>query len=264
MKLIALDLDGTLNNDRKTVDPPTREALLNAQQQGICLLLASARPLHGLYRERNLLEMQAFSGLLMAYNGALIADASGSVMSADRMDRGQARQILRMLETFPVTPILDDGEKFYATDPEGYLVRFECRNNDMPLMQVPSLADSLSFAPFKILMSVDPSVIEKVQKQIAPHLPAGLTIVQTAPFYLEIIPAHINKGIGLLKACEAVGISLSETVAFGDSQNDIEMLRAAGIGIAMANADPKVKAAADRITLSNNDNGIAAALRSLL
>ena len=263
LKLIALDLDGTLNNDRKMIDAPTREALMDAQQRGILLLLASARPLHGLFRERDLLEMRSFGGLLMAYNGGLITDASCNVLTADRMDGEQARQILRMLESFPVTPILDDGERFYVTDPDGYMVQFECRNNDMPLTQMPDLAGGLSFAPFKILMSVDPSVIGEVQLRIAPLLPAGLTIVRTAPFYLEVIPAHINKGAGLLKACEAIGISPSETVAFGDSENDIEMLRTAGIGIAMANADQQVKRAADRVTLSNNDNGIAAALRDL-
>jgi len=263
LKLIAMDLDGTLNNDRKMIDPPTREALLDAQRRGIRLLLASARPLHGLFRERDLLEMRSFGGLLMAYNGGLITDASGNILSADRMDREQARQILRMLESFPVTPILDDGERFYVTNPDGYMVQTECRTNDMPLTLMSDLAGGLSFAPFKILMSVDPSVIGEIQNRIAPLLPAGLTIVRTAPFYMEVIPAHINKGVGLLKACEAIGIDPSETVAFGDSENDIEMLRIAGIGIAMANADQKVKNAADRVTLSNNDNGIAAALRNL-
>ena len=103
MKLIAMDLDGTLNNDRKMIDPPTREALLDAQRRGIRLLLASARPLHGLFRERDLLERRSSGGLLMAYNGGLITDASGNILSADQMDGEQARQILRMLESFPVT-----------------------------------------------------------------------------------------------------------------------------------------------------------------
>ena len=265
VRLIAMDLDGTLNNDRKEIDPPTREALLDAQRQGIRLLLASARPLHGLYRERDALDLRMHNGLLMAYNGGLITDADGkNILYAHRMDLGKARDILRMLETFPVTPILDDGERFYASDPDGYMVRFECRNNDMPLTRMPDPAGSLSFPPFKILMSVNPSMTEAVQQQIAPLLPSGLKIVRTAPFYLEVIPESVNKGAGLQKACAAAGTDLSETVAFGDSENDIEMLKAAGLGIAMANADRNVRDAADRVTLSNNDNGIAAALRTLL
>ena len=75
-KLIAMDLDGTLNNDQKTIDPPTRDALLAAQAAGVRLLLASARPLPGLYKDRDALELSAHGGLLMAYNGGAIVSAA--------------------------------------------------------------------------------------------------------------------------------------------------------------------------------------------
>jgi len=264
-KLIAVDLDGTLDNDRKEIDPPTRDVLLSAQQQGIRLMLASARPLHGLFRERDILEMTSYHGLLMAYNGGLIADCSdGTILSATQMDPEQARQILKTLESFAVTPILDDGNTFYASDEDAYMVRFECMNNDMSFVQMKNLSDNLFFAPYKILMSVDPAVARTVQRQIAALLPAGLRIVQTAPFYLEVIPDHVNKGAGLRNVCESAGIPLADTIAFGDSENDIDMLRTAGIGVAMGNADDSVKKAADMITASNNENGIAAALKKLL
>jgi len=263
-RMIAMDLDGTLNNDRKDIDPPTRQALLRAQASGICLTLASARPLPGLYRDRDRLAMQEHGGLLMAYNGGAIVDAvSGERLYSRAMDIEDARGVLRMLETLPVTPILDDGVRFYVTDRDGYKVRYECENNRMDCVEVDNLADALSFAPCKLLMSTDPEGIRAVQAQIASRLPARLSVVQTAAFYLEVIPADIDKGEGLRRACEAVGIDITEVVAFGDSENDIPMLRAAGMGVAMGNADEAVKAAADRVTLSNNDNGIAAALRRL-
>ena len=263
-KLIAMDLDGTLNNDQKQIDPPTREALLLAQGQGIRLLLASARPLPGLYRDRDALALGEHGGLLMAYNGSIIADAAtGKVLSSTAMDMEDARRVLRLLEALPVTPILDDGKQFYVTSRRGYKVDYECRNNRMICSEVPNLADFLAFAPCKLLMSADPGCIKAVQARIARALPEGLTVVQTAPFYLEVIPSNVNKGVGLCAACAAIGLTPEETVAFGDSENDIEMLRVAGVGIAMGNADEAVKAAADRVTLSNNDNGIAAALEAL-
>ena len=264
-RLIAMDLDGTLVNDRKEIDAPTRDLLFAAQRRGIRLLLASARPLHGLFRERDTLEMAGRHGLLMAYNGGLITDcADGTVIRSVRMEQEQARRVLRMLGQFPVTPILDDGETFYASDEDAFMVRFECAVNHMPFAKMEDPAGELFFAPYKILMSVDPGMTKEVQRRIAALLPPGLTVVQTAPFYLEVNIASVNKGAGLRAVCEAAGIPLSETVAFGDSENDVEMLRAAGIGIAMANADESVRAAADRVTLSNNDNGIAAALKQLL
>ncbi len=264
-KLIAMDLDGTLNNDQKQIDPPTRDALLGAQARGVRLLLASARPLPGLYRERDALDLRANRGLLMAYNGGLIVEAdTGEILASTTMETEDARRVLRELEALPVTPILDDGKVFYVTDKSGFMVEYECRNNRMTCEEVPVLADFLQFAPCKILMSVQPECLKAVQRQIAALLPPGLAVVQTAPFYLEVIPARINKGVGLCAACEAIGVGPGEAVAFGDSENDIEMLKAAGIGVAMGNADDAVKAAADMVTLSNNDNGIAAALRRMM
>ena len=144
------------------------------------------------------------------------------------------------------------------------MVEYECWNNGMTCTEVNNLADFLPFAPVKILMSADPEIIGDVQKSIAAFLPESLTVVQTAAFYLEVIPRTINKGQGILDICRALGITKEEVIAFGDSHNDIPMLKTAGMGVAMGNAHPDVKAAADYITLSNNEDGIAAALDTLM
>ena len=264
-RLIAMDLDGTLNNDEKRITPRTRDALMAAQAAGIRLARASARPSPGLYRERDVLRMQEHRGVLMSYNGGRIVDAAtGETLFETSMPMEAARDVLRALEKLPVTPILDDGRQFYVTDREGYKVDYECRNNGMVCDEVENLADFLNLAPVKILMSVDPAQIAEVQKRIAALLPDDLTVVQTAAFYLEVIPRAINKGQGILDICRALDMQPEEVVAFGDAENDIPMLRAAGVGVAMGNADPAVKAAADMVTLSNNEDGIAAALDKLL
>ena len=264
-RLIAMDLDGTLNNDEKRITPRTRDALMAAQAAGIRLALASARPSPGLHRERDALRMQEHRGVLMSYNGGRIVDAaSGETLFETSMPMEAAREVLRALEKLPVTPILDDGRQFYVTDREGFKVDYECRNNNMSCVQVANLADFLHFAPVKILMSVDPKQIAAVQREIASLLPDDLTVVQTAAFYLEVIPRAINKGQGVLDICRALQMLPEEVVAFGDAENDIPMLRAAGVGVAMGNADPAVKAAADMVTLSNNEDGIAYALEKLL
>ncbi len=256
-KAIFLDLDGTLNNDEKVITPRTRKALMDAQKRGIRVVLASARPAPGLYKERDILLLQEYGGILMSYNGGRIAEAeTGRVLFETAMDQETARSILRFLEDLPVTPILDDGKKFFVTDPGGYKVEYECQNNRMQCNAVENLADFLNFAPVKILMSVAPQALETVQKTIAKKLPDTLTVVQTAPFYLEVIPASINKGQGLLDTCRALGIDPKETVAFGDAENDIPMLQAAGVGVAMGNATEKVKAAANAVTDTNNRDGI--------
>ena len=261
-KLIAMDLDGTLNNSQKHISEVTKAALMEAQRQGIRLALASARPSPGLFKERDILRLQDFGGILMSYNGGRIVDAAtGATLFETAMDIEETKQVLRQLETLPVTPILDDGRQFYVTDAQGYKVPYECQNNNMVCTEVENLADFLSFAPIKILMSVEPEALKEVQGQIAAFLPASLTVVQTADFYLEVIPGTINKGQGIRDICRTLGISPAEVMAFGDAANDIPMLRQAGMGVAMGNATAETKAAADYITESNDEDGIAAALR---
>ena len=264
-KLIAMDLDGTLNNDNKIITPRTRGKLIWVQKQGVRLALASARPSPGLFRERDLLDMQHHHGILMSYNGGRIVDAgTGEVLYETSMNIDEARAVLRCLERLPVTPILDDGKQFYVTDKNGYKVDYECRNNCMMCTEVENLASFLNFAPIKILMSANPADIGAIQRSISGFLPQTLTVVQTADFYLEIIPRSINKGQGIRDICRTLGLLPEEVIAFGDAPNDIPMLQAAGMGVAMDNAHEAVKAAADYITLSNNEDGIAAALDVLL
>ena len=264
-KLIAMDLDGTLNNDEKKITPKTIEALMAAQSRGIRLVLASARPSPGLFKERDTLSLQNYGGILMSYNGGRIVDAAtGRVLYETAMDREQTKDILRKLESLPVTPILDDGVQFYVTDPQGFKVDYECQNNRMICSRVENLAEWLPFGPVKILMSVEPERLKQVQQQIGAFLPPELTVVQTAPFYLEIIPRSVNKGWGLEKICQILLIDPADTVAFGDAENDIPMLQAAGLGVAMGNATEATKAAADRVTATNNQDGIAQTLETLL
>ena len=264
-KLIAMDLDGTLNNDRKVITERTKAALMAAQKKGIRLALASARPSPGLFKERDILNLQDHNGILMSYNGGRIVDAAtGTVLFETSMDLEETKQVLRKLEALPVTPILDDGVQFYVTDKNGFKVDYECRNNNMVCSEVSNLAEFLQFAPIKILMSVEPDALPAVQKEIADFLPDSLTVVQTAAFYLEVIPKSINKGQGIRDICKVLGISPDEVISFGDAANDIPMLQTAGMGVAMGNASGEVKAAADMVTLSNNEDGIAAALEKLI
>lgn len=263
-KLIALDIDGTLTDDHKEITPRTLDVLMGLQGEGARLVLASARPSPGLFRMRDRLSMRDHGGILMSYNGGRIVDAkTNRILFETHMEIRQAREILSFLKTLPVTVILDDGVQFYVEDLNGYKVAYEAANNDMICTQVKDLARFLSFAPVKILMSVLPEKIGAVQERIRSQVPDAFNVMRTAPFYLEILPKSIHKGNGLRSVCEALQIDIGSTVAFGDSENDIPMLTAAGIGVAMGNAEQAVKESADLVTASNNDDGIADALQRI-
>lgn len=263
VQIIALDIDGTLTDDQKNISNLTLEALIEAEKKGIRLVLASARPAPGLFNIRDQLKMEQFGGILMSYNGGRITDCEGNTFYEISMDLATTRRILRFLEKLPVTVIVDDGKMFYVTDKNGYKVEYECWNNQMQCTEVDNLADWLTFSPIKLLLAVDPMKIYEVQEQIRNFLPEDLTVVRTAAFYLEIFSRRINKGQGLCDICKILKIDVRNSIAFGDSENDIPMLEAAGIGIAMKNAEMDVKKASDMCTLSNNEDGIPYALREL-
>ncbi len=265
LKLIALDIDGTLTNDEKKITKETKDTLIEMQEKGVRVMLASARPAPGLLEMARQLQLEKYHGILMAYNGGRVVDASnGQVLSEIHMDLEKTKKLLRFLETLPVTVIIDDSVKFYVTDVHGYKVEYEFKNNGMDCVEVDNLANFLNFSPVKLLLSVDPEKILEVQAKIKEHMDDDLVVVRTAPFYLEIVPASINKGKGVIDVCKELGIELTDVAAFGDSENDIPMLEVAGCGVAMANAEDVVKKSANIVTLSNNEDGIAYAIKKYL
>lgn len=264
-KLIALDLDGTLNTDEKNIAPRTRDALLKAQQQGLTVVLCSARPAPGLYKDMRILELERYHGMLIAYNGGKILRADDKkVLHQQVIPCNLAKEVLRHLENYPVTPIIDDGERFYVTDKDGYKVQHECWNNQMECTEVSSLTEYLDFDIVKILMSVRPEELPCVLSEIGKPFEDCLTFVRTAPFYIESIPKGVNKGEGLRRTCELLNISSGEVIAFGDAENDLEMIDFSGLGVAMGNACTALKKVADEVTLTNNEDGIAHILERLL
>lgn len=264
-KLIALDLDGTLNTDEKTITPKTRDSLLKAQQQGLTVALCSARPVPGLYKDMRSLELEKHHGMLIAYNGGKILQADDKkVLHQQIFPRDLAIEVLKHLENYPVTPIIDDGERFYVTDRNGYKVQHECRNNQMDCTEVSSLTDCLDFDLIKILMSVQPEELWDILPKVSRPFEDDLVFVRTSPFYIEAMPKRLNKAEGLRRTCELLHISPEEVIAFGDAENDLEMIRFSGWGVAMGNACDALKESADEITLTNNEDGIAHALKHLL
>lgn len=261
-KMIALDLDGTLNNDQRIITRKTREALIAVQNQGLIVVLASGRPAPGLKYENDELELGKHHGLLLSYNGGKIIDATTQEVIYEKTIPGDiARRLLKHLEAFPVTPIVDDGQYIYTTDKAGYRIGDESRNNKLELKLVNNIADDLDFCPVKILIAAPNEVLGPEVQRITTVFEEELSFILSAPFYLEATMKGISKAGSLQTICDILHIKPEEVMAFGDAQNDISMLEFAGMGIAMGNACEELKAVADEITLSNNEDGIAYSLK---
>ena len=118
--------------------------------------------------------------------------------------------------------------------------------------------------PNKLLAGADPSIISRIQKEMKAMNISGVDMARSSDIYLEIFPAGATKGEALEAICKKLGIFPEETMAFGDQELDIPMLKKAGTSIAMGNAIPEVKELADFVTKSNNEAGIAFALEHYL
>ena len=262
IKLIAFDLDGTLTDDKKEITPHTLDALMNIQSQGVRLVLASGRPPYGMRPLARQLHMEQYGGIILCYNGGHVEDcATGKVYVERKMPEEVLPMLHRFQEESGMTLMTYYEDKIYTEHPDDQYVGISAFNNKM---QVVGVSDFLSEAPRPLnkCLIVGPHDKQVVwEEKIRETTKDYLYVCHSTPYFIEILPKGIDKGPSLLSLGERLGVKPSEIMAFGDSNNDAQMLRLAGIGVAMSNADESLKQIADYVTLDNNSDGVAHALR---
>ena len=273
IKVILLDIDGTLTNSEKIITPKTKAALLKAQSMGIRLAIASGRADQGLYQWADDLDMRNHHGIFVCYNGAKVMDCqSGEVYFHQPMSAEEGREVLEHMKKFRVSPIICKDEYMYTNDvfsgmihrgtggPLFNVIEYESRSNSYILCEKRDLAAFVDFPLEKILTAGEPEYMQEHYREMAAPFAGRLNTMFIAPFYYEFTAQGIDKAKAIDTAFTKMGFRPEEMIAFGDAENDISMLKYAGIGVAMDNATPEVKAIADEVTLSNDEDGIAESL----
>lgn len=271
IKAILLDIDGTLTNHKKEITPETKNALMMAQQLGIRLVIASGRPSKGIFKYGDQLDMRLHHGLFVCYNGARVVDCNtGEVYVDVTIDAKQAKEVLAHMKKFDVRPIITHGSHMVVEDVyncmikdgdrEFNVIEYESRMNGYRLMETEDLVSFLEFPVNKILVAGDSDYLRAHVEEMSAPFKGKLSMMFTANFYYEFTALGIDKGKALDATMGKLGIKPEECIAFGDAENDISMLKYAGIGVAMGNAQEKVKEIADVITDDNEHDGIAKAL----
>lgn len=264
IKLIAIDVDGTLLDSKHVLSSENKKWIKIATQKGAILTLASGRPLNGLFDVFKQLEIEPENHYLMGFNGAVVAKAiDHSIFFERTIDLDIAKSILKHLEQFPVTPILSRKHELIVSNPNGYNVIGEAKMNAMELKIVDNLADYIDYQPNKILVSADPSVIDQYRDAIQAPFTGIVDFVKSSPFYLEIIVKDTNKGSSLEYLSNKLNINQEHVMALGDNYNDLSMIEYAGLGVAMGQADTFIKNKAQFISLSNDEDGVAHALKQI-
>ena len=114
--------------------------------------------------------------------------------------------------------------------------------------------------PTKLLMTGDPTITAMAEEELLEIVGSKMDVFRSAPFFIELVPKGIDKAQSLIRLLNHINLTPKDMIAFGDGYNDLSMLKLAGMGVAMANAVPEVRAEADYITLSNEEDGVAAAI----
>lgn len=260
-RAIALDLDGTLTNHDKVVTPKTREALLQAESKGATIILASGRPTFGIEPVAECLELDKRGGYILSYNGGNIVNAKTGEMLFTQFLPAEVLPLLYMYAKEHNHALLGyAGNEIITEMPDDPYVKEESRINKMNIRKVDFLLDSLPPHPTKLLMTGDPKDMLKAENELGELLESKMDIFRSAPFFLELVPKGIDKAQSLLRLLEQINLTPADMIAFGDGYNDLSMIKLAGMGVAMENAAPEVRAGADYVTQSNEEDGVAAAL----
>lgn len=260
-RIIVLDLDGTLTNHEKIITPRTLEALMKAQEAGHTIVLASGRPTYGIAPLADQLCLQDFGGYVLAYNGGKIIDwRTKSPIYEQVLDQALLPRLYAYAQRDDLTIITyRRNEIITEKQPDEYLLE-EMRINKMPAVVVDNFLDAamnLEVQPTKCLITGEPDHLVRLQEEMRAELGEQMEIFRSAPFFLELMPKGIDKAQSLERLLQHLQLTREQAIAVGDGFNDLSMIRYAGLGVAMANAEAEVRAAADHITASNEEDGVA-------
>ncbi|GGC81935.1 sugar-phosphatase [Enterococcus wangshanyuanii] len=266
VKLVAIDIDGTLLDSNRKITPKVKETLQKANKKGIYIVLCTGRPLPGVKDQLTELDLYGDNDYVITYNGSLVqATKTNKIISEYSLSHDDFLEIELMSRKVGThLHTIDDKAIYTANRDIGKYTVHEAYLVDMPLKYrtVEEMTPDLSI--IKMMMIDEPEILDKAISQLPEEFSNKYTTVKSTDFYYEILNKEASKGNALAKLADHLGIKQSEVMAIGDNENDLSMIEYAGIGVAMGNATENVKQAADVHTSSNDEDGVAEVLLKYL
>jgi Cof subfamily protein (haloacid dehalogenase superfamily) len=256
IRLCYFDVDETLVDSGRSIPQKLEDALSRCHRQGIRLSLATGRKYDS---ARPYAQVIGANAPLILYNGARIQEPeTGEILYDKKLDLEEAVAGLRLVKEHGLHVNLYLDDVIYI-ERETAVSRESAGKDGVVQEPVGDLVAFLKARPTKLLI-IGPG--EKLMDLWADFdkQPHQSEVVRSEPTYLEILPAGVSKGAALKEVSRITGVPLSAIAAFGDSNNDIEMLKAAGLGVAVGNALSNLKAVADYVAAADNGLGVAEGL----
>jgi Cof subfamily protein (haloacid dehalogenase superfamily) len=256
-KLIALDIDGTLLSSHLTVLPKTKTTLQAVAKKGHHVVVASSRPPRSVRNIADILELD--SSVTISFGGAYILE-NQQVLFEQTLSSELAKEIISRVRKVALHASLYSAENWFVeqddlwAEQEAKIVGF-----------TPTLVGDLLHHTKHVHKFLVMGEAEKIAAFREALLVDGLEVdaVRSKPIYCEVNPHGIHKASAIELVAKHFDLALADVIAFGDGENDLTMIREAGVGVAMGNAVESVKAVAKLVTKSNDEDGIAVALKEL-
>ncbi len=259
-KLLVTDLDGTLLNTQHVWSLRTQHAFERAKQRGKLLTFATGRNYSSSLPMIQTLQPNA---PVILYNGSRIEEnPTRKLVYAQNLPREQALKAFELNRRYHLALLMYLDDEIYVESLTPKTLQFMAEEH-IPCQPVGDLAQFLRDRdPIKLLLIGDPEKLTQYAHEYAPG--NGAELVRSTMNFLEILAPGVSKGNALSYLAKYLGISVGEMIAVGDNPNDIDMIRDAGLGVAMQNAHPAVKQVADVITDSNDNDGVAKVIEQYL
>jgi Cof subfamily protein (haloacid dehalogenase superfamily) len=260
VRVVASDFDRTLVWTDVTLRPRTIAAMRRAHAVGVPVVVVTGRMVKSV---RQALEPAGLAAPVIAYQGAVVADENGTWLRHEPIPIELAREIIGVLADEGHSPnVYVDDELYVAAETPAAHAYAELNRIDFHV--VGPLLDWLAAPPTKLVCVGDPPVLDELEPRMKAHFGKRAHIAKSLPHFLEFAKANVTKGAGMDFLAGHLGFTKSETIAFGDGENDLELVEWPDYGIAVANAHERVKALARWVCPSAEDEGVAQVLEALL
>ncbi|MEW4353589.1 Cof-type HAD-IIB family hydrolase [Streptococcus pneumoniae] len=267
IQLIALDMDGTLLNEAKEIPQENIDAIHQALAKGVKLVLCTGRPLIGVKPYFEKLGLDAKHEYVIVNNGCSTHETSDwRLVDYQALNEDDIRYLAGIAKDSPVQFTLFDEEHYFVVDePASDIV-----THDASLVfTIPteiSLDEAISHqhTMFQGMFLAEKDILDQFEENYAEELCQRFNGVRSQPVIYETLPKGTSKASALARLAATLGIDPANIMAIGDANNDIEMLEFAGLGVAMGNASDTIKSIADAVTDSNEENGVATAIKQYI
>ena len=265
IKLIASDLDDTLLNADGDVSPRVLHALKDAMALGCGIVLASGRMLEAV---TPLARQIGVNAPMLLYNGAMAHDLSrDETLFADRIPYETALAIAEFCDRHGLYLQAYPGKHYYCPKILDWTRRYAASIRVDPIEVNMPISEWMRAHPSgmqKLLVIDTPEGADRAQEMLHEAFPTQAAFFKSQPPYVEIAPRGVDKGRSLTRLHTLLGVKREEVMAFGDGQNDVTLIAAAGTGVCMENGCPQAKAVATRIAPRNTEDGVAAVIEEYL